>query len=157
MKKLILAVAVLFAFTGCSDKHWVQRVDINKQERGIKAYALCGQSEDEKFLESQINEELNKRGYFGKDDVLIKCSVIQTDNMSEGTTKSYVYNAKGILLGNFEAYNLHFDFRSQRGLGSNAKEISDYVIYKFLKMNEIDKAKKAEQKNKKYLKPKKRA
>lgn len=157
MKKLILTVVVLFGLTACSDKNWIQRVDINKLERGTKAYAICGQSDDEKYLEAQINEELNKRGYFGKDDLLIKCSVIQNDNMAESTTKSFVYNSKGILLANFEAYNLHYDFRSQRGLGANAKNISDYVIYKFLKMNEVDKAKKQEQKNKKYLKPKTKA
>lgn len=59
MKKLILAVVVLFGLTACSDKNWVQRVDINKLERGTKAYAICGQSDGQNQMNKSINLAIN--------------------------------------------------------------------------------------------------
>ena len=136
MKKLILPLILAFALLGCTQKRWVQQVNISKHERGHKAYAQCGSSDAEQLLERQINDELNKQGYLGKGGLLIKCKIKDMDGMTEATTKSYLYNARNQLLATFETYSWHYDFRSQKGLGASANEISDYIIYKFITKKE---------------------
>ena len=155
MKNIILIFALGFSllFSACAS---TKIIKINgkahhKEYKG--AYAICGNSKEEKYLQKQINSYLKEEKAYGK-DLKIECSIryydegnrllrhfLPTGAMGVGAAKSKIKielkNNFGFSIASFEGFSemkMGFFGGNAKGvLEESAKKISIYIKRNYIK------------------------
>lgn len=148
---LILVGGSLF-LSACATKN-IHNVQLEENGEDIKvyssAYAECGETEEEKYLEEQIIERLEDENIYGK-DLVVKCKILHYDEgnrfarymvgfgvgAATSTIKVFLETKDGKELGNFETTaNMGMGFFG--GSALNTLEGSADIIVDFISKNYI--------------------
>ena len=153
MKKIVFTCLLALFFSACASTtiSKVKGKAHYKQYKG--AYALCGNSKEEKFLQKQINAYLKEEKAYGN-DLKIECDIkyydegnrllryfLPTGSMGVGAAKAKIsislVNDKNDTIGSFEGFSeMKMGFlggSAESVFDESAKKISNYIKRNYIK------------------------
>lgn len=141
--------ALLLSACSTANIHNVQTAEV-KTDDFLYAYADCGESEEEKYLEQQIIQLLRAKNIYGR-DLVIKCKILHYDEgnrfarymvgfgagAATSTIKIELENQKNDKIGSFEVSAEMkmgvFGGSALNTIEESAKKIVDYIDKNYVK------------------------